>query len=321
MMKTGVTTLFRFLCGAALLLLTGYGQPVDPLPPDGFAATAVLSSRALTVGEPVTLTVTVRHPAGSAIRFPSVGSGREIRVQGRSSGIRKLSPEILESHEIYRLTSFRPGDWQVTIDPVACVFPDGSEKMQALPDFSLHVQSSLNEENRSKLSGIKEILKPPMLLSKKLWIPLLIALLALVAALLTLLFIRNRSGASQPLSAPPDPCLIARQALETLRKKPWVPEPFFTELSLILRTYLENRFQLNAPESTTEELALLMARDPRLDDDGQRSLHTFLTQADLVKFARAEAEQEAMHRAFSTVEDFIEQSGPSDAPDKEEKPS
>ncbi len=64
-----------------------------------------------------------------------------------------------------------------------------------------------------------------------------------------------------------------------------------------------------------------MACDPRLDDDGQQSLHTFLTQADLVKFARAEAEQEAMHRAFSTVEGFIEQSRPSDAPNEQEKPS
>lgn len=292
------------------VILTGCEKP--SLPPEGFAAQAVLSTNVVTVGDRVSLTLTARHPEGSLIRFPDVGSGKEVVVQGRSSDSRKAADGSLVSEEIYRLTSFRTGEWTVTTNPVICIFPDGTEKMQALPELILRVQSSLTETNATRLSDIKEIVKPPLRLSRKLWMPLLIILLALAAGLLTRLLLRNRNGKAEQ-SLPPVPAhLIARQALEALRKKPWMPEPFFTELSLILRAYLENRFSLNAPESTTEELTHLMTQDPRLKVGEQQTLYTFLTQADLVKFARADAEQEVMQTAFSTVEHFIDQTVPSD---------
>lgn len=178
--------------------------------------------------------------------------------------------------------------------------------MQALPELILHVQSSLNPTNATKLSDIKDIVKPPLQISRKLWVPLLIALLALIAGIATLFFLRKQRTAEQAVPPQP-PHIIARQALTALRGKPWSPEPFFTELSLILRTYLENRFNLHAPESTTEELTRSMATDTRLELKEQQTLRNFLMQADLVKFARAGAEQDVMQNAFSTVEDFVEQ--------------
>jgi hypothetical protein len=105
-------------------------------------------------------------------------------------------------------------------------------------------------------------------------------------------------------------------ALAALRDKPWSAEPFFTELSLILRTYLENRFSLNAPESTTEELTRAMSSDTRLEFKEQQALRNFMTQADLVKFARADAQQDVMQNAFATVEQFVEQTKQENLPQK-----
>lgn len=290
-----------------LPLLAGCGKQIEPLPPGGFTANAVLSTNTVFVGDPVTLTLTARHPAGSTVSFPSIGSGKETVVRERAVSSRELTKAVLESEEIYRLTSFRTGDHALITNPVVCTFSGGEQKAQTLPELILHVQSSLNETNATLLSDIKDIVKPPVRVPRTVWITALIALLALIAGLLTLFFLRKCSG-GQPATAPlQPPHIIAKQALDALRGKPWLPEPFFTELSLILRTYLENRFGLNAPESTTEELTRSMSSDSRLAVKEQQILRNFLIQADLVKFARAGAEKEVMKNAFTTVEQFIDQ--------------
>jgi hypothetical protein len=294
-------------------LLTGCGKPVETLPPEGFTVHATLSADTLTVGDPATLTLTARHPAGSTIHFPTIGNGKQIVTGERASENRKLTETVLESEEMVQLTSFRVGDWPLTPNAVVCTFADGTQKMQTLPELVLHVQSSLNEANATKLSDIKDIVKPPLQLSRTLWILLVVALLALMAGLLTILF--RRKSRPIPHAPPTPPHIIAQQALAALRGKQWAPEPFFTELSLILRTYLENRFHLHAPESTTEELTRSMASDARLGLKEQQTLRNFMTQADLVKFARADAEQDVMQNAFSTIETFIEQTTQTDPSD------
>lgn len=293
--------------GAVLLLLAGCGKPVEPLAPDSFSAQAVVSTNSVLVGDPVTLTMTARHPAGSTITFPNIGKDKEIAVRGRSQESKKLSDTVLETEESWKLTSFRVGDWTLTTNPVVCTWTNGTEKTQPLPELILHVQSSLSETNATKLSDIKDIVKPPLRISRTLLIVLAVALLALIAGVITLLLLRRKKQAALQAVPPLPPHVIAQRALDSLKSKVWNPEPFFTELSLILRSYLEDRFELNAPESTTEELTRSMAKDVRLGMKEQQTLRNFLTQADLVKFARAGAEKEVMQNAFTTVEEFVEQ--------------
>ncbi|MGE4489945.1 MAG: hypothetical protein AB7E95_10430 [Kiritimatiellales bacterium] len=295
---------------ALLVFLAGCGRPT--LPPDGFAAQAVLNTDTLRVGDPVTLTLTVRHPEGAVIRFPDLGNGKQVVVRGRAHSTKKLSDTVVETEELYHLTSFRIGDWNLTTtNAVICTFTDGSEKHQALPKLILHVQSSLNSTNATKVADIKGIVKPPLKIKPILWVSLIIAALAIIAGLLTLAFLRKPRTILQ-MPPPEPPHILARRALDALKNKEWLAEPFFTELSLILRTYLEKRFELNAPDSTTEELTRMMSKDIRLNLSEQQSLRNFMTQSDLVKFARADAEKEVMQNAYSTVEQFVEQTTPAD---------
>ncbi|MDD3277165.1 MAG: hypothetical protein PHP93_08965 [Kiritimatiellales bacterium] len=316
-MKFEIRNLKFAMSATALLLLAGCGRPEGPLPADGFVAQAKLDKPAVLIGDPITLTLTARHPVGSTIDFPNIGNGKKIVVRGRSSEDKKL-PSELKSETTYQLTSFRIGDWIVTTNPVVCTFSNGTQKAQSLPELVLHVQSSLNATNATKLSDIKEIVKPPLQLSHKLWILLIVSLLALLAGLITLLILHKRKADLPDAPAIP-PHILARQALESLKSKVWDPEPFFTELSLILRSYLENRFDLHAPESTTEELTRSMSSDVRLDIKEQQTLRNFMTQADLVKFARADAEKEVMQTAFNTVDEFVEQTKEEPQPEEETK--
>jgi hypothetical protein len=303
-LKSGVLAL-------VLALLTGCEQPT--LPKDGFAAKAELDAETLHVGDVVTLTFSALHAPGSTVQFPTIGNRKEVVVRGRSIDTSVPAEGVLKTEQIVQLTSLRTGNWLITTNAAICTFSDGTRKAQALPELVLNVQSTLTDGNATSLSDIKGPIHP---LSRKIWMPVLIALLALLAGLITLLFMKRKKSISEPEPIIP-PHIRAREALAALRTKEWIPEPFFVDLSLILRTYLEDRFDLNAPESTTEELAGKLKTAARLDLKNRLTLNRFFEQSDLVKFARAGAEQDVMQTAFQTVEQFVNQTTECPAPDKE----
>ena len=82
---------------------------------------------------------------------------------------------------------------------------------------------------------------------------------------------------------------------------------FFVELSAIVRWYLENRFDMRAPELTTEEFLELMSRSPDLSDDHQPLLRDFLQQADLVKFAHLRPSRSDIDESVSAARRFLEE--------------
>jgi len=287
------------LVSILVVILTGCEKPT--LPNGGFAAKAVLSSEELNIGDVVTLTLTARHAPGSTVQFPNIGTRKEVIVRGRSTETSIPAEGVLETEETVRLTSLRTGNWLITTNPVVCTFADGTQKVQALPPLTLKVISTLDEDNAAKLSDIKGPIRNLRMIF--LVIALIIAV-ALIAGLATLLFMRKPKGSAEPVPIIP-PHIKARNALAALKEIPWMPEPFFVDLSLILRTYLEDRFDLNAPESTTEELAAKLNHDARLTLKDQNTLREFFVQADLVKFARAGAEKDVMRTAFETVDQFV----------------
>jgi hypothetical protein len=78
------------------------------------------------------------------------------------------------------------------------------------------------------------------------------------------------------------------------------PRPFCILVSDTVRTYLEERFSLRAPERTTEEFLDELQFSPMLNPGQKQSLEQFLVSCDLAKFARyepGEAELMSIHGA------------------------
>ena len=83
-------------------------------------------------------------------------------------------------------------------------------------------------------------------------------------------------------------------------------ELFFIHLSGILRTYIEDRFEVHAPERTTEEFLAEATKHPALQMHRER-LGEFLKLSDQVKFARYEPDEQHIQGAFDTLKQFIEE--------------
>lgn len=96
--------------------------------------------------------------------------------------------------------------------------------------------------------------------------------------------------------------LVARRLIENGQI-----EPFFVEITAIVREYIEQAFHVRAPEQTTEEFLAGIASQAGVARH-RSMLEPFLTAADEVKFARVTPAPPIIQRAFDTARDFILQS-------------
>jgi hypothetical protein len=83
-------------------------------------------------------------------------------------------------------------------------------------------------------------------------------------------------------------------------------QEFYYRISGIVRGYIERRFHVSAPEMTTEEFLAAAGTDRRFEPEQTQSLHEFLTQCDLVKYARHAPASHEAREAIRAAEDFIQ---------------
>jgi hypothetical protein len=95
-------------------------------------------------------------------------------------------------------------------------------------------------------------------------------------------------------------------------------EPFYVELSSILRHYIEDRFMLHAPERTTPEFLAEASGAGALTEDHQKLLAGFLRHSDRVKFAKFEPTVTEMDHSMSLVLHFVDETVPKPEPTREE---
>ncbi|HMP83685.1 MAG TPA: hypothetical protein PKA41_13385 [Verrucomicrobiota bacterium] len=173
-------------------------------------------------------------------------------------------------------------------------------------------------------TDIRDI-KPPLEIPNP-WETVLYAAGVVVAvAVVYLLCLWWRKRWAKPRVAPPIPAHVrARMRLQEALQLISQANPFCTLVSDTVRHYLEERFRFRAPERTTEEFLHELQRTELLTRDQKESLGDFLTQCDLVKFARyepGEAELKELHgSAVRLVEETEEKAELESRKDGKEPP-
>ena len=160
-----------------------------------------------------------------------------------------------------------------------------------------------------QIHDIKGQMRYPLTFKETLpWIGLLLGLAGLIMILVYLVKQRRRKllGAAKPK----DPAyIIALRELDKWRgDKFWAPDKqkaFYSGITDALKTYIEDRFGVDAPEMTTAELfdALKGAED--LPADLREELRGVFECADFVKFAKHVASDEDNARALPTAVRFV----------------
>jgi hypothetical protein len=268
----------------------------------------VVSAEKVRLGEPFTYTISVVHSPDERweLRPPTDLGPFGLRSSARS---RTDGPESSTTTFRLELALFELGDH--ALPPLVFdVVGGGTARTASVAGGMVEGLSSLPKDaaqDGAALMDIKPNADVPVRSWRLLW--LLLALLALVALVLLVRRELARRRTHRPLPPPRPLPERTREALEALRAEGLLAKGMVREyhfrLSEIVRGYLGERFGFEALECTSGEL---LSEVERLDPPGveARSLHRFVDQSDVAKFARAEispaASDWALGYAFALVD-------------------
>ena len=275
------------------------------------AVTLRLDRTQLTIAERLNLTIEITADEDYEVDLPQFGENLE---QFGIVDYRTTEPVLTADNKTrrsrsYVLEPFLSGDY--TIPPMTFRFrktDETEDHEMATEELAVKVVSLL-PENLAELK-IHEIGDPvalPREPKRWLWAVLTaIGLLVLVAGLIV--WLRRRR---QPVALPPPtpPHEIAFALLQELVGEQLIENGkiklFYQRISGILRNYIENRFNLSAPEQTTEEFLYSLQGDQRLPENHKQLLDQFLHHCDRVKFAEHQPSEEEIQKSFDHCKAFI----------------
>lgn len=268
--------------------LAAQGQPIK--------STAKISCDSILLGDPVQYTAVLELPVGQQAYFPIIpdSMGYAVELLGPPK-IDTLSTAESTTYTLsFTFTSFS-NIGVAAVPPITYGYgPVG--QLSDSGQFPVQVLIvALMPHDTTVVGDIYDI-KPPMgepltLAEVAPWVGVGLLLIALIV--LAVLYIRDRRQ-NRPFlkifSPPEPPHVVALRAIDQMRgQKLWASEEhkhYYTQLTDVLRIYLEGRFGIEAQEKTTPEIlnALRSAGydfGPHLEP-----LYDLLSTADLVKFAK-----------------------------------
>ena len=139
--------------------------------------------------------------------------------------------------------------------------------------------------------------------------------IVVVVIIVLVLLLRPRRPHPTPPPIPADVWALGaleRLAAQDLPRKGSV-QRFFIELTDVVRSFVERRYDISAPERTTREFIQEAERHPLLSTDQAAMLGKLLRSADLVKFAGDRPASVECDRSFEIVKAFVVSAGPKPA--------
>ena len=297
---------------ASLLPIVALGQGANTV------VGADLDTARIRIGEQVDLRIHVTYTAGAepSIQWPAIGDTLSAHVEVvLDPGVDTASngSDRLVQERTLTITSFDTGFW-------------------AIPPFRFLVNGQVIESAAMLLEvqgvaldgtmvprGIKDIHTLPFSLSYWLrdhweWVAGVLGVSILLAALVVLLRRRGRSPAEGPTPEIQLPAhvrtLAAMRALE--QERLWQRgehKAYHSKLTDLLRGYIEERYQVPALESTTDEL-IKELRVSSLPSEQRDRLENMLRLADLVKFAKTLPSPQENEQMMAGGIQFVETTAP-----------
>lgn len=267
-----------------------------------------LSSSRVTIVQNVHLTLVSRANSGWDVTFPKVGANLGgFKVVAQNGGRPRLTRRnrVLREHS-YTLEPFLPGHYR--IPPLVLTATKGKQTRRiTTKPLSVSVVGLIQKSAKRPLTlrppeGPVDVPSP---------VPVIIgggfALFSVLAASVLFLIGRLRRKQRERQKRVP-PWVRASRELDQLLRTDLLHKgrqhEFYDRLMLLVRRYVEETFEIEEPEQTTEEFLYAARESPALGQY-RHYLREFLSHCDLVKFAAYLPAEEEVAKAVRSFRELI----------------
>ena len=271
------------------------------------------------IGEQIKLSIEVKAPKKDIVVFPDIQTNTDsLEIVGKSTVDTSFKKDNAIYGVVYSITSFDTGKYNIPGIKVLA----GRDTLSTDP-FNIEVITVPVDTLKQSRYGIKDVKEDPYtfkeIAQKYYWIPILILVLTLLAWEVWRIIKRRRIAKIAPemLLSPYERAKYRLNRLDNAKyiEKGEVKE-FYIALTDVIRLYLDEQFCLPAPESTSAEILADMKK-LKLSKEQYRQMREFLTDADLVKFAKMFPSGEDNERYRIYTETIIDTLRPEPAPDSD----
>lgn len=255
------------------------------------------TEKQILIGDVIHLQLTVNYAPDYVVEVGNFqDSAQKFEVIQHSKPIKGTQGKQNRWDESYQLTCFDSGTW--IIPPIKVKYQKkGENTWQSVETQSIPVLvQTVSVDTTQEIKPIKAPLETAF--EWKEAIPYAIVAFAILVIIATIFFfIRRKKKQAKPAAPPAPPRLlrdIVQEKLANLAEKQiWQSgnyKLYYTELTDILRFYVEKRYYISTFEATSDDI--LMKLESKIEKHHLYSLQGILQTADLVKFAKLVPENE-----------------------------
>lgn len=275
-----------------------------------------------TVGDALTYTATLTWPEGLQVLPPDPADRMgDCHVLDRQVGDLAIREGVQSLQVVLTIACYETGQLTLPAFEVRFTDPAGDSRVEKGPEVSVNIFRLLPEDAKEPRD-----IKGPEKLPPDLWTPLGIAagvgFAVLLFYLLLVLLRRRRKKALEQKIQLPEPYAYAVERFASGRLETALDdgdlEGFYTELTDIVREYLEGRYGVQALEMSTTEILRALRKEP-IDGFLLTDLRRLFEHADLSKFARIDPPPEAGREDLASGRDFVEKTRPQPLPEEQEE--
>lgn len=297
------------------LSITSVKGEKDSIPPVVQIDTTVLA-----IGDQTHLKITLPVPKGKQAIFPNFKKkiGKSLEILSKTVDTLHKEAAVQHITHDYLITSFDTG--YIYIPPFEVgIVEEGFNSTITTDTAQLYVTYPIVDMEK----GIFDI-KPPADLPFKFseWLPyakiagiLLLTLLAIAAMLLYYFLVYKKKKQKQATEAkdnrPVD--VKALEALNALKAKQlWQNDRiklYYSELTDIIRNYLDERFGMHTMESTSNEIRTALGSQP-VNSADKECLDFIFERADMAKFAKGQPLADENDKSWKDAVAFIQHTKP-----------